>query len=218
MANYVKALVFPFTSKDNVKNFVLGGIINAFWFLLIPLFFTGGYLIKIIQNVLQEKEELPSWGKPLDILKHGIFTVFILLAYNIIPILILAFTGRQMQTNLATLTELTTSTVSPFLLALAVIGVIIAAIVWFILPMALVTYAATEDVRQAFNFSEIFSKLRKRLFGYLITYMISILLAALFSLLLLVPIVQFAVGFFMFYVLVFVMHTFSQIYTEAENL
>lgn len=219
MVDYVKALIFPFTSKQNVLNYVIGSVITILSFTIIPIFFLLGYLVRIIQHSVQEKEEMPGWNLPIEMLKHGLSAFLVLVAYLIVPLLI-GVLGVQSAGSVdqVILNPELLSTVPSYSIALVFISAIISVIVLFILPMAVIRYAATENIKEAFNFLEILARLRKRLFGYIITYAITLLTFLISVTVLFVPFAQIIGAFVFFFAMVFVIHTFSQIYLEAENL
>lgn len=212
MVDYIHALEYPFLNKENIKHFVIGGILNIFWFLLIPFIFILGYLIKLIQETIKGEGNMPDWAGWREIFKHGVVALGISIAYFIIPIAIISASSFFFQIpNEVTVDALATVPIYgiPFLL----LGTITFLFVMFIYPMVLIQYAITENYKKAFDIPEIFTRIRKRLFGYLATYAIAMGLYTLF--LLAGVILNIFVGFLMFYPLIFITHTFTQIYTES---
>ena len=156
MVDWVHSITQPFSGTKNILNFLVLAVLNAFWFLLLPAVIVNGYLVRFVQNVYQAKKELPEWPtfewhEWWYMLKHGFFFTLISFIYLAVPFVIAYFGAAG------------TLPLWFVLLAFLLFFVLI-----FILPMALVYYATTENIWQAFNFPEIFSAIFKKIVPYLL--------------------------------------------------
>ena len=80
-------------SKD-YKNLLIGGIINLFWFIIFPLFFTLGYIDRAMQSRRYGIKELPRWIHPGNLFIRGSRIFLIIVGYLFIPIIIVLLSSR----------------------------------------------------------------------------------------------------------------------------
>lgn len=117
---------------------VAGLIIVAFIISLLIM----GYQYDIIKFSIDKKEDLPGFGDILSMFVNGIKYCIVILAYNIIPILVLvggaALAGE--------------SSIFPIVLLISMLLFIIA---YFLLLMALNNMIANDSLKKAFDFGEI---------------------------------------------------------------
>ena len=101
-----------------------------------------GYQYDIIKFSIDKKEDLPGFGDILSMFVNGIKYCIVILAYNVIPILILvggaALAGE--------------SSIFPIVLLISMLLFIIA---YFLLLMALNNMIAHDSLKKAFDFGEI---------------------------------------------------------------
>ena len=101
-----------------------------------------GYQYDIIKFSIDKKEDLPGFGDILSMFVNGIKYCIVILAYNIIPILVLvggaALAGE--------------SSIFPIVLLISMLLFIIA---YFLLLMALNNMIANDSLKKAFDFGEI---------------------------------------------------------------
>lgn len=121
---------------------VAGLIIVAFIISLLIM----GYQYDIIKFSIDKKEDLPGFGDILSMFVNGIKYCMVILAYNIIPILVLvggaALAGE--------------SSIFPIVLLVSMLLFIIA---YFLLLMALNNMIANDSLKKAFDFGEIFDNI-----------------------------------------------------------
>lgn len=121
---------------------VAGLIIVAFIISLLIM----GYQYDIIKFSIDKKEDLPGFGDILSMFVNGIKYCIVILAYNIIPILVLvggaALAGE--------------SSIFPIVLLVSMLLFIIA---YFLLLMALNNMIAYDSLKKAFDFGEIFDNI-----------------------------------------------------------
>ena len=91
MVKFTEVLTYPFR---NVKDFLIGGVINIFFWAIIPLFFIFGYLVRIMQNTINNVDMIPDWKEWKDLAKKGIDSIFIIIVYIIVPLIVLIAAPR----------------------------------------------------------------------------------------------------------------------------
>lgn len=105
-----------------------------------------GYQYDIIKFSIDKKEDLPGFGDILSMFVNGIKYCIVILAYNILPILVLvggaALAGE--------------SSIFPIVLLISMLLFIIA---YFLLLMALNNMIAHDSLKKAFDFGEIFDNI-----------------------------------------------------------
>ncbi len=216
MVDYVDAIKYPL--KD-VKSFSVGFLLSVFWFLLIPIIFVYGYVIEVIRGILQQKDELPHWATSKDwlkFLKHGIYVIAIGLVYLIPPFAVSAAASSMMGGASYFLSQGFSNSVNPLGLSLMIISSVLFFVSIFLLPMAIILYAASEDIRYAFNLDEILPRIKKLFIPYFKVYLISIVAYIPFLVLLTIPFVNFLFGGILFYPLLFSVYLFAQLFREHE--
>jgi hypothetical protein len=202
MVDLVRSLVYPFSKLENIVDFLLLAILSAFWYAVLPVIFVNGYLVKVIRNAVEGKEDLPDWpGFKLsgwwNMFKKGIGYSVIMIIYFAIPFAIAFF---------ATFNGVSFWLIMFSLLALFAVAAI--------LPMALVYYAATEKFSQAFNFPVIIASIIKKVKTYLLIYLITAVLfaAALF----IASYLSYFGGFVLIFPVVFGMTALAKLLAETQ--
>lgn len=200
---------------SNPKRFLVAALINIVWFFLVPMFFVNGYLVKVIRSTIQGEKELPAWDDWKDILKHGFFVTLIIAIYFLIP-MVLAY-GASALGNLPPPSQLTTESampdISPVTWVLMLLSLVSFIFVIAILPMIILVYSASENIKQAFNVPMIIEKIMANVFSYLKAYALSTGIYIIFILLL--PLATFAAGFVMVYPGIFFAHVFAKSFKEV---
>ena len=109
--------------------------------LIISLFIMG-YQYNIVKFSIEKKEDLPGFSNILGMLVNGIKYLIVTLAYNIIPILVLAC-GLILVRD------------SSVLLVIGLISALLFIIAFFLQVMALNNMVAHDSLKKAFDFREI---------------------------------------------------------------
>ena len=217
MVDYKEAITYPLI---DIKSFFIGFVLSVFWFLLLPLLFVWGYVVETIRETLQQSNKLPHWftfGNWITFLKHGVMIFIIGIAY-LLPPLIVDMTAFSLSGNfMDTIIAGGTPSFNPLVMSLMIVGFILFLVLIFLLPMAILLYSATEDIRYAFKFSEIFPRIQRAFFPYLKAYGVSALVFILFFLLLAVPVIGFLIGGILFYPLIFSARLFAEVFREYEQ-
>ena len=104
--------------------------------------FIMGYQYNVVEFSISKKEDLPEFNDILGMLIRGIKYFLVTLAYNIIPILILAC-------------GISLFGISSIFSVIALISMIFFIIVFFLLIMAINNMVAYDSIKKAFDFREI---------------------------------------------------------------
>jgi hypothetical protein len=213
MVDYLQALKYP---VSDIKKYLVGGVINLVWFVIFPLFVVNGYLVRVIQSTIQGNEKMPEWKGFLDLIKHGFFVTAIVVLYMVIPFL-LSYASISIVGNIQLPASIdqtfTVPAIPPVVFPMLILTFLIFLGAAFFLPMAIVFYAASEDIMQAFNIKDMLYRIQFRIVEYVVTYLVSVLMTVLFFAL--IPITTVFSGILLFYPMVFIAHIFAQIFRET---
>jgi hypothetical protein len=212
LVDIVSLLKYP---VSNPKRFLVAALINLVWFIIIPIFFINGYIVRVIRSTIKDEPELPGWDNWKEILKHGFIMSVIMLAYILIP---MVFTYIAVTVgNLPAPSEMAAAETLPQISAVAMTFLILSSLslmfITFVMPMVTVVYAASEDLKQAFNIPLILEKIMANVFSYVKACVLSLVAWIIF--LLLFPFISFAAGFVMAYPSIFSAHVFAKSFKEV---
>ncbi len=225
MVDYFEIAKYPLLDK---KNFLIGFIVGTLSFLILPLFLIFGYLSKTIRETLKNSDELPSWNKAeywKDYFIHGFF-IFLIIVLYLLPAFLMSSVSLVL-TEGDTSTFLETETpweevallgggISPIAISLLFFSSILFFAALFLLPMAIVMYSASENIRYAFKLDEIFPKIKSMIIPYAKAFLASLFVFFLAFLLLLIPGVGFFMGGILLYPLLFSGRLFAEVFRNFD--
>ncbi|MCD6576268.1 MAG: DUF4013 domain-containing protein [Nanoarchaeota archaeon] len=214
MVDYVDALKYPV--KDP-KNFAIGFMLSLFWFLLFPLVFVFGYVVEVIRETLRRTDNLPHWFTWENwklFFKHGVYVIAISAVYLIPPLAVSMAATSIMGSPIQVF--LSGGSLNPLGLSLLFLSMIMFLVSLFLLPMAIILYAAGESIHYAFDLNEIIPRIKKAFIPYLKAYAVSIIVYIVFLAVLSLPLVNFLFGGVMFYPLLFSTRLFAKVFLEYE--
>lgn len=176
------SLRYPLNDEDAKKKILIGGacFFPGIVLLAIPMVFLGGYGISALRKVIKgEESELPEWELMSDHFRFGIHALIITLAYYVLPVLVtvLSVGGAVFQiiaghTNI----EGQTSIGLGFMLGSLVSGAL-CLIAAFLLPMAIMTYATSDDMGAGLAVGSILDKIKGNLKPYLVLVVANIVIS-----------------------------------------
>lgn len=153
-----EALQFPISGDSGVKNLLIGGVLSLLAFLLIPIFFVQGYLVRVLRTSVEGGEEAPVFDEWGDMFVDGLKLFVVSIAYFIVPTIVMfvalfAFIGTAFmsagapgEVNPGALAG--AGIVGIFLLLGAVLLFLLAA---YLLPAAAANFARHDDIGSAFD-------------------------------------------------------------------
>ena len=166
-------------SEDGLVKLIIGAVLN-----LIPIvnLLSAGYLIELMSNSIQGREEMPAWEDWGGKFIKGLLVAVITFIYMFIPFVIMMMGG-----GMALFYR------SGFSL-LAIIGMLLGLVAWFIIPMALAHFAASGSFGSAFDFGSIISRITGSLGSYLAAYLLSIAMIFVLMIISMIPILGWIIG------------------------
>lgn len=164
------SLRYPLNDEDGKKKILIGGacFFPGIVLLAIPMVFLWGYGISALRKVIKgEEDELPEWELMSDHFRFGIHTLIITLGYYLVPLLVTIFSiGGSIFHLMAGHTEEGQASVGLWFWLGSLISGALCLAVAFLLPMAIMTYATTDDMSTGFAFVEIIDKIKANLNDY----------------------------------------------------
>ena len=163
MVKIDELLKAPLQDKQWPSKIAIGGVVSV-----IPILsFCGmGYIISLIKSAMKKKEEvLPEWSNWGKLFSDGIICFVISFVYTLIPMLIFAIGAVVSGGGVFGWAFKAFVT---FISAISLLGV------YFILPMAICHYAATDDMKSAFAWKVIQEKIKATSKDYGIAYLLTI--------------------------------------------
>ncbi len=205
----VEGLKYPMNDKNWVKKIIIGGILC-----IIPIvnFVVFGYIVDTIKYVVNGQKNIPEWENWGNKFIKGLCCYIIYLVYVIIPT-ILCIIGLSMYDMGAD--NIILSLIG---LSCAVIAMVVAFIIGFILPMAIANYAVKDRISAAFEFNEIIHRIKSVAGSYILSWVVCIGLFMIIGIVVLIPIVGWIIYIFMaFYIYLVMAYYFGTLYVESSN-
>lgn len=215
---FEEGIKFPLEGDDAVKRIVIGGLLGIFSFLIVPAFALVGYYVEVARAGVEEAPEPPEFTDWGDLIVKGIVGTVIMIAYAIIPILLVMFT-----TGVGFAGASQGGTAGGILGGIGALGFFVALIgllvVYYAIPAAIVNYAIEDSIGAAFDVSAIKPVLLSG--DYLVAWLVPFVLA--FVLNIVGVVLAFTVvglvllPFLHFYVYVSVMYMFGRAFQAASG-
>ena len=179
------------------KKILILGIFLILSFLIIPGFFFLGYLFRVIKTSLNGSDELPEFGEWGEMLIDGLRVFVVLLVYTIVPFALILIGMWSSLLSIITTSNIGTTELPSISLgvisSLSIIGVILAIIISFLIPILLVNMAFFRELKYAFNFNKLFQKISEiGWVDYLIWYIVMLIIwyvTAIIAFLLIFPLI-----------------------------
>lgn len=178
-----EALKFPVSGDSALKNHLIGGVLAIFGFLLFPIFFVQGYLVRVVRVAVEGGDEPPAFDDWGDLFVDGLKLFVVTLGYVIVPTILLfvaifAFVGT------AAVSSGAPGEVNPGALAgasivgvlLLLVAMLLFLVVSYLLPAAVANFARHDDIGKAFEFGTVLDA------AFSADYFVAILFAILLGL------------------------------------
>lgn len=223
MVDYAEALNYP--SKD-WTNIIIGGVMTLLSLLIVPIFIYMGYSLEIASRTIKGDDKQPKWENWGKLFSKGAGMFLIGIIYFIVPILIfvagiIAALPTVFQTMLL---DFSSSAYSLLLISLLlsagiyiIIALLLGLLIGFVFPMALANYAAKGNLGAAFEFGEIWDRIRSVFSDYIMAYLVIIVMSILFSSIAgLTAVTVILPVFILFYFNVFVWRVYGLLYKKSK--
>ncbi len=166
------SLRYPLNDEDAKKKILIGGacFFPGICLLAIPLIFLWGYGISAMRKVIRgEENELPEWELMADHFRFGLHALLISLGYYAIPIIVtIVSVGGSIFTLMSGQTDEGQHTIGIWFWLGSLLSGALSLAVAFILPMAIMTYAANDDMGAGFALGNIWEKIQANLKPYVL--------------------------------------------------
>lgn len=216
---FEEGIKFPLEGDEAVKRIVIGGLLGIFSFLIVPAFALIGYYVEVARAGVEEVPEPPAFTDWGDLIVKGIVGTVIMIAYAIVPILLVMFT-----TGVGFAGASQDGTAGGILGGLGALGLLVALlallIVYYAIPAAIVNYAIEDRFGAAFDVNAIKPVLLSGdyLVAWLVPFVLVFVLNIVAVVLALTVVGHILLPFLQFYVYVSVMYMFGRAFAEASGL
>lgn len=225
MVDYFEVAKYPLS---DLKNFLMGFIMGALSLLIIPLLFVSGYMVETIRETLNHSNTLPQWFQLKNwkvFAKHGFF-VFLICSIYLLPAFLLSISSTafiSIDTRAVLQSERpweddmllgAGSGIEAVGISLLFFGSLLFFAGLFLLPMALLLYSASGDIKYAFRLNELLPRLKRIIIPYLKAYVVSIFVFFLALLLVFIPWFAFLIGGILYYPTIFSARLFAVVFEE----
>ncbi|WP_228841820.1 DUF4013 domain-containing protein [Haloarcula sp. CBA1127] len=183
---FQEALSYPRDSDSAVKTIAIGGALLFLSFLLVPLFFVFGYVVRSLRAVMNGETTTPEFDEWGDLGMDGLKASAIGFVYSLVPTVIVA---AALFLTVATFGPSDTAfggLVMGLVLTVAALGMLaISMAAVYIVPAAVVAYVRTDSVAAAFSPNDLRPLLFSRTYatGWLVAFGISLLAGVVVSVL-----------------------------------
>jgi hypothetical protein len=218
-----KALKYPRNSNNAVRTIGIGGLLGLFGFLVAPPLFILGYLVEVLDTVIDGQTRPPDFENYEELLVDGTRSMLVVFGYFSLPLFILLVQqGAAMAMRTPGSSGATGSSAASILLtALAVITAILSS---YLAPAGIANFARTGQVSDAFSVREIFPVVTNGTYamGWIVGGAVSLVgtilvsLGFLFSPFVAFPVVYVLAAFVNFYVAVAAFYIFGRSYADAR--
>lgn len=157
----LRSLWYPWNDGDAGTTLVGGGILTLLSPLVVPALFVAGYNLRVVEAVLDERDDPPRFDDWGGLLVDGLKVAVVLLAYVVVPLIIgtalLAFVaglaGFRFRGGVPSITGGLAVGGLTFVVALLLAGLALG--VWYVAPAALVRLGGTGDLGAAFAIDDV---------------------------------------------------------------
>ena len=147
------ALEFPRNADDWLQTVLIGGILSALQFLVVPVFVVQGYSVRVLRNAATGTERPPSFTDWGDLIVDGLKLIVVELVYAfvvLLPILVVvAVSGAAFVGGRGGLLAGLVGVVG------VLVAVVLALVAAYVLPAALANFAVEDSMAAAFDLSTV---------------------------------------------------------------
>ncbi len=212
-----KALTFVFEDERWLVKVLIGTGLMLLSFLIIPIFFIQGYMIRIVRNVMDGVERpLPEWDNWGEMFKDGLNLVIAGLVWTL-PIWLamccsfLFFIPAGMSEG-SDLGDIMAGLGAVTMMAMLCLVFLFGIALMFIMPAITVRYAQTDELSSVFQFGNIIALTREHLGDIIIAVVVIFGLSLVLGLVGIVPIIGWIISLAASIYVTFVSgHLFGQI-------
>ena len=171
--DFAQPFRFVFDDPDWIKKIVIGGLFYLLSFLLIGLFFIGGYTVLLCRNVIRGvARPLPEWDDLGTYFVDGVKVLLICLLYAL-PILVvwlLLFGGAALSGSFEN--EDIGAIIAGMSGCVTLLMVLVILLYSLFLPAALLMFVATGSIAEAFNIRRIVRFVTNNPANYILAWLV----------------------------------------------
>jgi len=209
MMDIERILRQPAKDQQWILKTVIGGVL-----LFIPVvsFVAYGYLLETAKKGMQNSDELPPWENWLDMFVKGFMVSVISVVYLLVPLTVMVLGWGLGSASMIHGGYQTWDTVG--FGAASLVGLVLALVFGFFVPMAWIHYAACDRFRAALEFGVLWERIRAVFKEYFLAYLTyTILLVVVSMAFSLIPAIGIIIASIVnFYVSLAFMYEFGRIY------
>ncbi|MFC6787091.1 DUF4013 domain-containing protein [Halobaculum halobium] len=151
MSQISDAVTYPTEHDDWVKTILIGGVLSAFGFLLLPLLPVYGYIVRVIRHTLEEDPRPPTFGDWEELVVDGAKAVVVGVVYMLVPGIVGAIAVGGSIVAIATGTRSATAAGLAGLAVGALLTVVLSLVFGYVAVAAVVAFADERRVGAAFD-------------------------------------------------------------------
>lgn len=213
-----EAINYPRSGDDATKTILVGGVLGLLSVLVVPVFLLLGYTVRVLRATEEGEETPPSFGEWGDLFVDGLKALAIVLAYSIVPLVVLAVTvGGIVAAALM-------GDVRPGAVAGALLGFSVSGLLWlvalYVIPAALASFASEGRIGAAFDATVLRSVLLDGRYAtaWLVALVLFVVAGVVVGVLNAVPFLGFVAGAFVnFYVGVAAAYLYGHAFVDASG-
>jgi len=228
------AISYPRQSEESTRTIAIGGLLTVFAFLVLPVLFMLGYVVRVLRTSVDGEAEPPAFDTWGDLLVDGLKAFVIGLVYSLVPLLLTVAATLAIAIPVGTFVVTTPGEVASsagaaglgavsavlvlFGLGLLLVAGVASLALAYVLPAALVAFASSGRMASAFAFGDLWQVLRTGTYGvgWLLALAVSVVASAAVGALAVVPVLGYVVGAFVsFYALVVAARLYGESYAKA---
>ena len=216
------SLTYLRDSDDAIKTTAIGGVLLLASFLLIPVFFVLGYLVRVLRRSADGNDEPPAFDEWGDLLRDGLKAFVVTFVYSVFPLAVLAVVGVfgvgavLVGAGDSALAGIIGGTL---VLVLAFVAFVVSLAGVYVTPAALSNYAETGRVGDGFAFAAIWTAITTKAYAVGWLYALAVILAGSLAVgvLSVVPVLGTIAGVFVqFYALVAAYHIVGHTWADVR--
>ncbi|WP_435193932.1 DUF4013 domain-containing protein [Natronomonas sp. EA1] len=148
------AINYPRQGEKPWMTILIGGLLSLFSFLIIPAFIVLGYTIRVLRHTMEGEEAPPRFAEWGALLVDGLKAFVVLLAYFIVPAIIVGLSVGGVALAAITGGEPSLAALGGAFIGLSVAGLLALAL-WYVAPAGLANFAKTGSLSAAFAVGEL---------------------------------------------------------------
>lgn len=165
-------LRYPTEGEKWMRTILIGGILSLLGFLLIPLLFVYGYLVRVIRESREGTQDPPSFEDWGDLFVEGLQVFVIGLVYMLIPLIVAAVTIGGAILAILTGTDLGMAVGAGGLIFGPLLTMLLTLVFGYVAVAAIVNFALEETFGAAFDLQTLKSAVLHR--DYAVAWILSV--------------------------------------------